>query len=97
MAMWHSGLRRKTGNPEVVGTSAAGDEKLAVCRTFSEQSYKSFYFWPCISTHSGDLIGYLAIGELFMWMIVPSANIICSIWTVYSRVEIVKEYTVLLE
>ena len=42
LAMWRSWLRRQSGNPEVVGSSPAGGEKLAVGRTFSGQIYKRF-------------------------------------------------------
>ena len=40
--MWRSWLGRQSGNPEVVGLSLAGGEKLAVGRNFSGQSYKIF-------------------------------------------------------
>ena len=51
MAVWCSWLTRQSGNPEVVGSSPAGGEKLAVCQTFSGHSYKRFvslamYFTP---------------------------------------------------
>ena len=42
VAMWRSCLMRQSGNPEVVGLSPAGEEQLAVGRTFSGQSYKRF-------------------------------------------------------
>ena len=35
VAMWRSWLRLQSSNPEVVGLSPAGGEKLAVGRTFS--------------------------------------------------------------
>ena len=41
-AMWRSWLTHQSGNPEVVGLSPAGGEKLAVGQTFSGQSYKRF-------------------------------------------------------
>ena len=40
--MWSSWLRRQSDNPELVGSSPAGGEKLAVGRTFSGQIYKRF-------------------------------------------------------
>ena len=42
VAMWRSWLRRQSGNPEIVGLSPAGGEKLAVGLTFSGQKYKRF-------------------------------------------------------
>ena len=55
VAMWRSWLRRQSGSPEVVGSSPAGGEKLAVGRTFSEQIYiRGLYLWPHISPHPGD-------------------------------------------
>ena len=30
VALWRSGLRRQSGNPQVVGLNPAGDEQLAV-------------------------------------------------------------------
>ena len=40
VAIWRSWLRCQSGNPEVLGSSPAGSEKLAVGPTFSGQSYK---------------------------------------------------------
>ena len=40
--MWRSVLRRQSGNPSVVGSTPAGDKKLAVDRAFSGQNYKRF-------------------------------------------------------
>ena len=40
--MGRNGQRRQSGNPEVVGLSPAGGEKLVLDRTFSGHSYKRF-------------------------------------------------------
>ena len=49
-------------------------------KTFSGQRYWTFvlaslYVKPYISPNPGDKNGYPIIGELVMWMIVPSATV----------------------
>ena len=46
VALWRSWLRRQSGNPDVVGSSPAGVEKVAVGRTFSEQIPLATHFIP---------------------------------------------------
>ena len=53
VAMWRSWLRLQSSNPEVVGLSPAGGEKLAV--GLSKVGFvRGLYPWTHILPHPGD-------------------------------------------
>ena len=45
--IWPSGLRCQSGNPKVVGSILAGDEKLAVLS--KERVIRGLHLWPFIT------------------------------------------------